>query len=311
MCFYRCAFCDIIVDISSFVNRNPMELHRVKSPACPLVTGTADNTSLQQWGQISGRHFNQLFFGATSEHEIPPLSAASATEQEHEERSASQGRRAGTDRFPTSLTGPNLSGGVSQPCSPALSAPDGHSRTAEPTQPPAHPPEPIRIQAPDPASQLQPAEPITSQAPGPALPPQPSEPTRAQTTGNALPNQTARPVGTHRQEVASSSRTTETLGRNTTNQSGSNSNIASATAPAAPAPQSPPPSTTEPPRQLVTYSQLGIYTQEPKRHDFAIATTRMNTYTGWPHSSTHTPEDMAEEGFYYVGKHCCFVCSSP
>ena len=104
------------------------------------------------------------------------------------------------------------------------------------------------------------AEPITSRAPGPALPPQPSEPTRAQTTGNALPNQTARPISARQQEVASSPRPTETLGRNETNQPGSNTKSAPATPPAAPAPQSPPPSTTEPPRQLVTYSQLGIYT---------------------------------------------------
>ena len=289
------------MDVSSFVNRNPVELHRTRSPACPLVTGTADNTSLQQHGQITGLHFIKLFFGATSDKQTHLLSPGSAKEREEDQRSVSHGRRSRSDPFSTSSTGPGSPRGQPEPCSPALSAPGSHRRMVEPTQQPAHPPEPIRSQAPESALSILPTEPITSPASEPALPPQPSEPIRAQTTGNALPYQTARPISTHHQQTASSPQPTEMPGRDASNQPGSNTNSAPATPPADAAPQSPP-STTEPPRQLVTYSQLGIYTQEPKRPDFAIATTRMNTYTGWPHSSTHTPADMAEAGFYYVGK---------
>ncbi|KAL8586655.1 hypothetical protein ACOMHN_040163 [Nucella lapillus] len=77
------------------------------------------------------------------------------------------------------------------------------------------------------------------------------------------------------------------------------------------APSSQSSSTNESVRQVVTYAQLGIYTQEPKRPDFAIASTRVNTYTNWPHSETHSPEDLAEAGFYFVGVDDlvrCFYC---
>ena len=276
MCVHRCAFCDISVDISSFVNRNPMQLHRDRSPNCPLVTGAANNTSLQELGQKSGHHFNELLFGAATEqhkHHLP-------RGHEHEQR----------------------------PSSSAVSASDIHRRTIEPARLPAHPLETTRSQAPELASPMLPAEPITSQGPEPRLPPQPSQPIRTQTTGNALPYQTARLVSPHQQEIASNPRPTETPGRNASSQSGSNVNAAPATPRAGPAPQSPPSSTADPPRQLVTYSQLGIYTQEPKRPDLAIATSRMNTYTGWPHATTHTPEEMAEAGFYYVGEPSTFFC---
>jgi FtsP/CotA-like multicopper oxidase with cupredoxin domain len=52
----------------------------------------------------------------------------------------------------------------------------------------------------------------------------------------------------------------------------------------------------------VTYSQLGIYTEEPKRFDYAITGSRVGTYTDWPHPHTHTPDEMAEAGFYFVGE---------
>ena len=307
MCVHRCAFCDISVDISSFVNRNPMQLHKARSPNCPLVTGAASNTSLQVCGQISGHHFTELLFGATTEqhkHHLPPG-------HEHEKRSASQGIPCRTDRFPSSSAGLSLSGQRSEPSSPAVSAADSHRTTIEPARLPAHTPETIRSQAPEPALPMLPAEPITFRAPEPGQPPQPSQPVRTQTTGNALPYQTARLVSPHQQEIASNPRPTETPGRNASSQSGSNVNAAPATPRAGPALQSPPSSTADPPRQLVTYSQLGIYTQEPKRPDLAIATSRVNTYTGWPHATTHTPEEMAEAGFYYVGEpSTCFACSA-
>ena len=36
----------------------------------------------------------------------------------------------------------------------------------------------------------------------------------------------------------------------------------------------------------------------------------MNTYTGWPHATTHSPEEMAEAGFYYVGKFFGLILTS-
>ena len=341
-----------------------MQLHRARSPNCPLVRGAANNTSLQVRGQISGHYFIKLMFQATTEQrKHPRLSRGSEKEHKHQQRPlTSHVRGSRTDEFSSSSTGQS----VPDPCSPALSAPENDRRTAahppepiraqapEPARLPAHLPEPIRAQAPEPARlpahtpepiraqapesarlpahspepiraqapeparlPAHPPEPIRAQAPEPARQPQtpqlglpPSEPVRAQIPANGLPFQTARPVSSHQQEIAPSPRPTETPRRNASSQSGSNVNAAPATPRAGPAPQSPPSSTADPPRQLVTYSQLGIYTQEPKRPDLAIATSRVNTYTGWPHATTHTPEEMAEAGFYYVGKFFGLILTS-
>ena len=193
MCVHRCAFCDISVDISSFVNRNPMQLHRARSPDCPLVTGAASNTSLQECGQISGHHFTELLFGATTEqhkHHLPPG-------HEHQQRSASQEIPCRTDWFPSSSAGLSLSGQRSEPSSPAVSAADSHRTTIEPSRLPAHTPEPVRAQAQEPAWQPQ-----TPQLGLP--PPLPSEPIRAQIPRNACPFQTAQLVSSHQQEIAPS-----------------------------------------------------------------------------------------------------------
>ncbi|KAK7488993.1 hypothetical protein BaRGS_00019797 [Batillaria attramentaria] len=67
----------------------------------------------------------------------------------------------------------------------------------------------------------------------------------------------------------------------------------------------------ETPRQVVTYAQLGIFTQQPKRQDMVVGATRCNTFSGWPHVETHTPEEMSDAGFYYTGHSDlvrCFYC---
>ena len=66
MCVHRCPFCDISVDINSFVNTDPMQLHKARSPNCPLVTGAASNMSVQERGQISGHSFIKHMFQATT-----------------------------------------------------------------------------------------------------------------------------------------------------------------------------------------------------------------------------------------------------
>nr|KAG5693494.1 hypothetical protein BaRGS_006484 [Batillaria attramentaria] len=63
--------------------------------------------------------------------------------------------------------------------------------------------------------------------------------------------------------------------------------------------------------QVVTYEQLGIFAQRPKRQDMAVAATRINTFEAWPHADSHPASEMAEAGFYYTG-HAdlvrCFYC---
>ena len=189
MCVHRCPFCDISVDINSFVNTDPMQLHKARSPNCPLVTGAASNMSVQERGQISGHSFIKHMFQATTEqHKHPRPSRGSEKEHKHQQRPlTSHVRGSRTDEFSSSSTGQS----VSEPRSPALSAPENDRRTA------AHTPEPVRAQALEPAWQ--------PQTPQLGLPPAlPSEPIRAQIPRNAFPFQTARLVSLHQQEIAPS-----------------------------------------------------------------------------------------------------------
>ena len=64
---------------------------------------------------------------------------------------------------------------------------------------------------------------------------------------------------------------------------------------------------------LVTYEELGIFTQRPKRPDLAVFSVRVNTFNKnpWPHPQTLPPEEMAEAGFYFTGRQDfvrCFHC---
>ncbi|XP_076467273.1 uncharacterized protein LOC143298322 [Babylonia areolata] len=64
-------------------------------------------------------------------------------------------------------------------------------------------------------------------------------------------------------------------------------------------------------RQIVTYEDLGIFSQRPKRPDMAVKQVRINTFGSWQHQATHPAARMAEAGFYYTG-HAdlvrCFYC---
>ena len=53
--------------------------------------------------------------------------------------------------------------------------------------------------------------------------------------------------------------------------------------------------------QLVTYEDLGIFSQQPKRPDMVVSTIRLGTFDGWPHEQSHPRGEMAEAGFYYTG----------
>ena len=51
----------------------------------------------------------------------------------------------------------------------------------------------------------------------------------------------------------------------------------------------------------MTYEELGIFSQRPKRPDMAVTQVRINTFDGWPHNESHSREEMADAGFYYTG----------
>ncbi|XP_052810393.1 uncharacterized protein LOC128238475 [Mya arenaria] len=53
---------------------------------------------------------------------------------------------------------------------------------------------------------------------------------------------------------------------------------------------------------------LGIQTSMPKHPQYAPKTTRENSYNGWPNTSSHTPIELAEAGFYFAGFGDCVRC---
>ena len=65
--------------------------------------------------------------------------------------------------------------------------------------------------------------------------------------------------------------------------------------------------TKEKKKQKLTYSDLGIFAEKPKRPDMAPIQKRLATYTGkWKESYTQTPKMLADAGLYYTG--WCIVC---
>lgn len=57
--------------------------------------------------------------------------------------------------------------------------------------------------------------------------------------------------------------------------------------------------------------EYGINTSKPKYHQYAVKTTRLNTFENWPAFFTQKPEQLADAGFFYSGKSdavFCFFC---
>ncbi|XP_071114256.1 baculoviral IAP repeat-containing protein 7-A-like [Haliotis cracherodii] len=59
-------------------------------------------------------------------------------------------------------------------------------------------------------------------------------------------------------------------------------------------------------------SILGINTDRPQHPTYAVTSTRVKSYTSWPHTS-HTPVQLAEAGFFHTGQGDsvrCFFCGT-
>ncbi|KAL8614983.1 hypothetical protein ACOMHN_029726 [Nucella lapillus] len=64
-------------------------------------------------------------------------------------------------------------------------------------------------------------------------------------------------------------------------------------------------------KQVVTYEELGTFTQQPKRPDMVVKAVHINTFERWPHTNSHPADEMAEAGFYFTGHEDlvrCFHC---
>ncbi|XP_053391390.1 uncharacterized protein LOC123552198, partial [Mercenaria mercenaria] len=62
-------------------------------------------------------------------------------------------------------------------------------------------------------------------------------------------------------------------------------------------------------RQVETgANSLGINTATPKHTQYATKTARESSFSEWPDTASHTPQELAEAGFFYAGFGDCVRC---
>ncbi|XP_059160170.1 baculoviral IAP repeat-containing protein 3-like isoform X3 [Physella acuta] len=61
-------------------------------------------------------------------------------------------------------------------------------------------------------------------------------------------------------------------------------------------------------RPTPTYSELGILTERPKRADYALKVKRQESFAGWPRGHHLSVESLVDAGFYYGGYGDCARC---
>ncbi|KAK7488988.1 hypothetical protein BaRGS_00019792 [Batillaria attramentaria] len=316
-----CAFCSVEVPGDQMIGRQPMDVHKELSPSCPLITGRdTTNRSMGQFWQTGGQEYVQRFHedperqvvhckpSEQPEHpkdgpgvglhlqpertESPSFTSASPT-QNHEAQNSLSHPAANTPQLP----GPVM---LEPQSLPTAVNTDGHQSWAPSLQ-----------QIPEPVS----------------LPAQSSSPPQQQATPHTFASHTARPEPITRStshqipQPEPQAQTTESTAASDGQEVPAAQGHGQSTAPQGPqssqptpsesSPSENPPPSSDPPRQVVTYAQLGIFTQQPKRQDMVVGATRCNTFSGWPHAETHTPDEMSDAGFYYTGHGDlvrCFYC---
>ncbi|XP_076445589.1 uncharacterized protein LOC143283291 [Babylonia areolata] len=344
----RCAFCTVEVEVDKFRKRTPWEVHRALSPSCPLVRGEAPNMSMEEERRTIYLQYTRGMFataepaslraaglthpqekstgvhhkgsGATVSHPNDPPPSQMITSggqsdtvsvthaQPHRLASATASAVSGT----TTSEGDRHSSGSPRLYSSTMNSGGAQSAVFPPIPstsalvPSTGTETRRRTTLDEPSTSAQPSEQSSPQALGSGVPHQQesrtSEHTRAQTaaTNSSSPRYSA-PSATY-QTARPAERT----------EAGAGLGTGTAATATASHPSSQSASTNgESGRETVTYAQLGIYTQEPKRPDFAITSSRVNSFTNWPHCASHSPEDMAEAGFYFVGTDDlvrCFYC---
>nr|KAG5702855.1 hypothetical protein BaRGS_001937 [Batillaria attramentaria] len=323
----RCAFCNLDVDSAQLEGTRPMDVHRQLSPNCRFVTG--QHATESQPREALGPDYLQMMFA--------PERQASQASPPQEHQTAGDVSRIGASlssevpESPSPARPPRGSEGAVEDSQYQLPHPGQlltNQNAASVTQASAsYQPVslPMNVQTSDRSSLLGAAQ--LQQVPQPAsLSVQTSsasgrlvQQATQQPSQQAHVYQTARPSTTDRQRSpAEGSQSqdpaqtpTSAAARNVAEIPAQQSGSSTAAAPAE-VPSSQNASTSsETPRQVVTYAQLGIFTQQPKRQDMVVGATRCNTFSGWPHAETHTPEEMSDAGFYYTGHSDlvrCFYC---
>lgn len=282
------------MELETFKGRNPLTVHREQSPHCPLVLDErTDNRTVQKSGHtssllmISSLRVGDSHDSCESQHVgsgvpedptesstgslVRSLSRGSASLSEPSQLSSgsatmSTGRRSRhsstSDRFTES--GVNSGEGQSQERSmPSITG--GQSFTAN-------------LYLPEGATVPQSARPVQENFVATSLP------AHGNLTDGSLPSQLSASNQGREEDsrfLSQSSKTPPRQGQEADRQPTGGQGTGSP--------------------QVVTYEQLGIYTQRPKRPDLAVTTSRISTFSLWPHKDSHPPEEMAEAGFYYTG----------
>ncbi|XP_076466545.1 uncharacterized protein LOC143297895 [Babylonia areolata] len=342
----RCAYCTTSLPIGRFINTNPWLLH-TQDPSCPHLAGLGSNLPVHRYGEAASRTFIKALFhpqaqGSPAEGTPAPVptlagggdggggggggggsSATAAAPLPYPQtvsglshQSQSQGRHHHHHHGQAGFTQTGVSAAPQMPSINSSSERVGgtgasavqtsltlnnseQGRTGIPaTQASAAP---RRAEAGSGSSQ--PGHPPLSQT---------SHAPRQVSSPAGQPFQTARYEQPQRAWEGGGGQTEINTTCNTNQASPAPSNAAAATAATASASGE----TRQQDRTLVTYHQLGIYTESPKRPDLAIARVRLDTFQNWPRTSTHPPQEMAEAGFYHVGLRVptnddlvrCFFC---
>lgn len=295
----ECAFCGVAVAVAKFVGRRPADVHKEANPNCPFILGHENrNVSVAQVAQASGTQFLHSYASSTDRVSSSHGGTPSSGGQSVLEMDAATTSAAGASSFPVLSSGPIGKDGAAEKFA-HLPPPQHQSFTvAHVTSP--HPQTvgnvgetvaDARAVAPSQPPSVFPTPPLPRQTATVAPPPTATR--SAPMDGSSAPAHDDSPAGNN-----------STSSDTTTQPSSSPPRDTDSSAPSGQGGR-----TQE--RQVVTYEQLGIFAQRPKRPDMAVTATRYNTFEGWPHNDSHAASEMAEAGFYYTG-HAdlvrCFFC---
>ena len=277
----QCCFCNFRISLPELKRPgiDPINMHMEKSPQCPLIQG-------RDCGNVP----------------FPPRPASHSPE--HVQNSPQQVSSSNGSAVPTEVARDN---------SRSMSAPAENTNNNIGSLMEGNPYQPdMATVQPSPVVQQQEAQPHRHTLHTDSVP------SVEQPRRSPAPSATARNVSNSSSTNASRQNGSEsahtTAPSNGSSRSSPRSAASSGNAPAArqPASQNSPNDKSKPSsegkaepskeKKKLTYSDLGIFAEKPKRPDMAVMNKRLSTFNGkWKDSYTQTPKMLAEAGMYYAG----------
>jgi hypothetical protein len=288
-----CNFCRLsipLVDLYT-AEADPLRTHRRLKPDCPIIRG-------EQCGDIPvppvGQHGE--FQGLTANTETTPKPALTS---------------APTDSVGTASLQNRMHGGQSAQYQVGMAI--SPSPTVQRNQPQR---DTGYMEADSTPSIEQPREgSLPSQRETQAYNPEPARREREQAQTNANPSRPSRteaslPAQSQAAPVSNNdaARQNNTSSSSSARSSTSGSNSAESASQPASAPASNKDGAAAPKeKKKLTYSDLGIFADKPKRADMAVMMKRVQSFAGkWNPNYTQKPEMLADAGMYYAGKNFSF-----